>query len=132
MTHALTDQYYAGLQRGELFIQRCNDCGTNIMYPKYACPSCSGDELGWTPSTGTGVLHSFTIQRVGAPTGFEDDLPYAVGVVKLDDGVQLLARLRPSGDDGWEHYRCDMRVRFDTTPDGGRHIAWFQPDEPQQ
>ena len=95
MTTALTDEYYAALDRGELVIQQCGGCRTAIMYPKYVCPACGGTDLGWTPSTGRGVLHSFTIQRIGAPTGFEADLPYTLGVVKLDEGVQLLARLRP-------------------------------------
>jgi len=126
MTQALTDEYYAALQRGELVIQRCQRCGQNIMYPKYACPFCASSELGWTRSSGSGTLHSFTVQRVGAPTGFEHDLPYALGVVKLDEGVQLLGRLRPDTNGGWDSYRCDMRVQFDTVSDEGRHIAWFR------
>lgn len=128
MTTSLTDEYYAALSRGELVIQQCGGCHNPIMYPKYVCPVCGSTELGWTSSTGTGTLHSFAVQRVGAPTGFEDDLPYAVGVVKLDEGVQLLARLRPDANGGWDAYRCDMRVRFDTTPDEGRHIAWFRSE----
>jgi uncharacterized OB-fold protein len=126
MSQSLTDEYYAALGRGELVIQRCGDCETNIMYPKYACPSCAGTQLGWTKSSGAGVLHSFTVQRAGAPTGFETDLPYALGVVKLDDGVQLLGRLRPDSSGGWDSYVCDARVQFDATPDGGRHVAWFR------
>lgn len=126
MTTALTDEYYAALSRGELITQQCRDCGKAIMYPKYVCPFCTSADLGWAASSGTGVLHSFTIQRIGAPTGFEADLPYAVGVVKLDEGAQLLARLRPGADGTWEHYRCDMTVQFDAVPDDGSHIAWFR------
>jgi uncharacterized OB-fold protein len=122
----LTDEYYAALGRGELVIQRCRDCSTNIMYPKYACPSCSGSELDWVLSGGTGTLHSYTVQRVGAPSGFEAELPYAVGVVKLDDGVQLLGRLHPDPDGGWDAYRCDDRVEFHAAPDRDRPIAWFR------
>lgn len=126
MTQSLSDEYYAALERGELVIQRCERCDKNIMYPKYVCPFCAGSEVGWTRSSGSGTLHSFTVQRVGAPTGFEADLPYALGVVKLDDGVQLLGRLRPDPAGGWDSYRCDMRVQFDAVSDGGRHIAWFR------
>ena len=126
MTKPLTDEYYAALERGELAIQSCGSCGKKIMYPKYACPFCAGTDLGWVRSAGSGTLHSFTVQRVGAPTGFEDDLPYALGVVKLDEGVQLLGRLRPDADGGWDSYSCDVRVQFDAVPDGGRHIAWFK------
>lgn len=126
MTQSLTDEYYAALDRGELVIQHCNACSANIMYPKYVCPSCGSRNLGWTRSSGQGTLHSFTVQRVGAPSGFEDELPYALGVVKLDDGVQLLGRLRPDAGGGWDSYACDVPVRFDPTPGNGRHIAWFE------
>jgi uncharacterized OB-fold protein len=126
MTQSLTDEYYAALDRGELAIQHCGACGGNIMYPKYVCPFCGSRDLGWARSSGHGTLHSFTVQRVGAPGGFEADLPYALGVVKLDDGVQLLGRLRPDDSGGWDSYVCDMPVRFDPTPDPGRHIAWFK------
>jgi uncharacterized protein len=126
MTQSLTDEYYAALDRGELVIQHCGSCRSNIMYPKYVCPVCGSRDLGWTRSAGRGTLHSFTVQRIGAPGGFEADLPYALGVVKLDDGVQLLGRLRADGAGGWDSYSCDIPVRFHPTPGEGRHIAWFE------
>lgn len=126
MTQSLTDEYYAALDRGELMLQHCNGCNANIMYPKYVCPFCGSRDLGWIRSSGRGILHSFTVQRVGAPGGFEADLPYALGVVKLDDGVQLLGRLRPDSSGGWDGYACDAPVRFDPTRDQSRHIAWFE------
>ena len=127
-TTDLTDEYYAALSRGELVIQQCGGCQQAIMYPKYFCPHCGSSDLGWKPSQGRGLLHSFAIQRVGAPTGFESDLPYAVGVVKLDEGVQLLARLRPDESGGWDSYRCDGPVRFDAVPDEGSRIVWFRSE----
>lgn len=126
MTTQLTDAYYEALDRGELVVQKCQSCGKPIMYPKYVCPHCHSTDLGWIQSPGEGKLHSFTIQRIGAPTGFEGDLPYAVGVVKLDEGVQLLARLRPDAEGGWDSYECDMPVSFDGSAADGRHIAWFK------
>lgn len=127
MAEVLAGQYYAALERGELVIQQCNACSAKIMYPKYACPSCASADLGWASSSGQGVLHSFAVLRAGAPTGFEDDLPYALGVIKLDEGVQLLGRLRADADGGWDGYSCDMRVEFQAESDEGRHIAWFRP-----
>jgi uncharacterized OB-fold protein len=49
---------------------------------------------------------------MGCPSGFEDEMPYAVAVVKLDEGVQLLARLHPDQQGGWDGYRCDDPVTF--------------------
>lgn len=107
--------FRAGLADGELLIQNCNDCGKPNMWPRYACPHCQSDNLGWRKSSGRGTLHSFCVLRQGAPEGFEDDLPYAIGVVKLDEGVQLLGRLEPNGRDDWSAYACDDRVEFVAT-----------------
>lgn len=125
----LTAPYYAALADWRLVVQRCNDCQALIMYPKYRCPGCGSADLGWATSAGVGTLHSFTVLRLGAPSGYEDDLPYAMGVVKLDEGVQLLGRLHPGADGTWAHYRCDGRVRFrpiDVAQATARPTAWFE------
>jgi uncharacterized protein len=111
-TPVIVSDFRAGLATGELLIQNCNECGKPNMWPRYACPHCQSDNLGWVKSFGKGVLHSFCVLRQGAPEGFEDDLPYAIGVVKLPEGVQLLARLEPNGADDWSAYRCDDVVEF--------------------
>jgi uncharacterized OB-fold protein len=121
--------YYEALGRGELIIQTCQACGRSIMYPKHRCPFCQSADLGWTPASGEGTLHSIAIQRIGAPTGFEGDLPYAVGVVKLAEGVQLLARLTPDADGDWLSYQCDGPVRFQPVPQSPAvkgPAVWFE------
>jgi uncharacterized OB-fold protein len=128
-TEALTEPYYSALRRGELVVQHCRSCDRNILYPRHVCPFCYESDLDWRQVAGGGVLHSFAVHRVGAPTGFEDDLPYAVGVVKLDDGVQLLGRLWPDEDGEWTGYVLDGRVQFDgATGDEveRRPVAWFR------
>jgi hypothetical protein len=126
---ALTEPYYAALRRGELVIQHCKSCDRGIMYPRHVCPFCYAAELDFVRSVGSGTLHSFAVQRVGPPTGFEDDLPYAVGVIKLDDGVQLLGRLWPDDDGEWNGYECDGAVAFAPAPPeeaARRPVAWFR------
>lgn len=128
MTSLIVAEFRDGLARGDLLIQRCNECSRLNMYPRYACPHCQSQALGWQRASGRGVLHSFTVLRLGAPEGFENDLPYAVGVVKLDEGVQLLARLAPDSDGDWNSYRCDDLVTF--VPMSAEQVqrrpcAWF-------
>ena len=129
MTPPVVADFRAGLARGELLIQKCNACGKLNMYPRHACPHCQSESLGWQKVSGKGVLHSFTVLRLGAPQGFENDLPYALAVVKLDEGVQLLGRLVPDADGEWTRYKCDERVEF--TPMSAdqveqRPCAWFK------
>jgi uncharacterized OB-fold protein len=114
--NGLVETFRGGLERGELLLQSCNACGEVIMYPRHRCPSCQSDDLGWRSSGGAGVLHSYTVVRAVPPKGFEDDVPYALGVVKLDEGAQLLARLAPGDDGTWDAYACDVRVAFAPAP----------------
>lgn len=126
---ALTEPYYEALRRGELVLQHCKACDRNILYPRHLCPFCYSAELDWVQADGRGTLHSFAIQRVGPPTGFEEDLPYAVGVVKLRDDVQLLGRLWPGDDGTWDSYRCDDPVEFHGATGEEiqrRPVAWFR------
>jgi hypothetical protein len=124
----LPEEFQEGLEAGELRIQTCGDCGRHNMYPRHHCPFCLSTDLGWTVAAGTGVLHSYTVVRAVPPRGFEDELPYALGVVKLDEGVQLLGRLQPTGDGDWAGYACDARVTFapaSADAVGRRPVAWF-------
>ena len=125
----IVEGFREGLKKGELRIQTCNACNTHIMYPRHRCISCGSDDLGWTVSSGKGVLHTFTVVRAVPPAGFEDELPYALGVVKLDEGVQLMTRLVPDAKTGdWSGFACDMAVEFHpAAPQGAkdRPVAWF-------
>ena len=128
MSNPIRDEFRTGLARGDLLVQKCNECGRLNMYPRHACPHCQSLSLGWHKSAGRGVLHSFTVLRAGAPEGFESELPYALGVIKLDEGVQLLARLWPDADGDCQSYRCDERVQFrPAAPESvaRRPCAWF-------
>ena len=97
-TPLIVSDFRAGLAGGDLLIQNCHDCDKPNMWPRYACPHCQSDNLGWVKSSGKGILHSFCVLRQGAPEGFEGDLPYAIGVVKLPEGVQPLVRLEATGE----------------------------------
>ena len=121
----IVSEFRTGLAQGELLVQQCKNCGKPNMWPRYACPHCQSDDLGWVQSQGQGVLHSFCVLRQGAPEGHEGDLPYALGVVKLDEGVQILVRLAPDGEDDWSAYRCDDRVEF-VGKEAGRECARFR------
>jgi uncharacterized OB-fold protein len=129
----ITEPYYEALGRGELLIQHCKACNHTIMYPRHRCPFCYQTDLDWVTSSGRGVLHSFTIQRLAVPTGFETDAPYAIGVVKLEENVQLLARLWPDADGGWDSYACDARVEFHPAAReevARRPVPWFRLSPP--
>ncbi len=123
----LAEEWGEGLDRGELLIQVCGSCSKPNMYPRYRCPFCGSEDLSFEQSGGVGVLHSYTVVRAVPPKDFVDDLPYALGVVKLEEGVQLTVRLEPDASGSWDGYACDALVGF--VPDHDRHgrrVAWFR------
>ena len=129
MTVPLVETFRERLKDGTLVVQKCGACSRLNMYPRYACPFCQSEDLGWEQVSGNGTLHSFTVLRMGAPEGFEGDLPYALAVVKLDEGVQLLGRLLPDADGDWSQYVCDQKVRLTPSPSKQtpyRPCAWFE------
>lgn len=125
----IVKEFHEGLADGKLLIQVCNACKSKMLYPRHRCISCHSDDLGWTEASGKGKLHTYTIVRAIPPTGFEDELPYGLGIVKLEEGVQLLGRLAPDSSSGdWATYACDAEVRFCAPPEGAakRAVAWFE------
>jgi scaffold protein (connect acetoacetyl-CoA thiolase and HMG-CoA synthase) len=71
---------------------KCNTCGS-IQFPaRIICPDCGAREFETIKLSGKGELTTFTIIRI-APSGFGDLVPYAVGVVKLDEGIQVMGQV---------------------------------------
>jgi len=78
------------LKDGRLMASRCKKCGETTFPPRADCPACMADEFEYTEVSGKATLHTFT-KIEAAPTGFEDDVPYTVGVADLDEGGRALA-----------------------------------------
>ncbi len=73
---------------------RCGGCGLQSAPPQPVCPHCGGDrEIEPVTLPPHGKLYSFTIVHV-APAGLEDEAPYVLGIVELDGGARITARVR--------------------------------------
>ena len=71
---------------------KCKKCGKINFPERITCPECSSREFEKINLSGRGELVSFTIIRV-APQGFGDLVPYAVGIIKLDEGIQVMGQI---------------------------------------
>jgi uncharacterized OB-fold protein len=126
---SLESDFKQRLLNGELHVQLCTECGRSIMYPKPRCPYCYSSLLGWRQVQGTGTLLSFTVVRATSPSAFREDIPYAIGIVRLAEGPQLMCRLHPDPAGNFSGYRCDMDVEFAPAPPAEierRPVAWFK------
>ncbi len=75
-------------QRYRLEGGRCKNCGKVYFPPRLVCPSCQKRDFETTRLPLTGKLTTFTVIRV-APKDFVDEVPYAIGIVELDDGTPI-------------------------------------------
>ncbi len=79
-------------ERYRLEAGKCTKCNS-IQFPnRLICPDCGCKDFETVRLSGKGELATFTIIRV-APTGFGDLVPYAVGIIKLDEGIQVMGQL---------------------------------------
>lgn len=85
--------YWEAAKKREFVIQSCSDCDKPIMYPRRYCPHCLQENLSFVSSPGTGEIYTLTTQTAGPPSGFSDQLPYVIAVIKLDEGVQLMSNI---------------------------------------
>jgi uncharacterized OB-fold protein len=78
------------LKDGRIMASSCKKCGATSFPPRADCGECLAGEFDYREVSGKATLHTFT--RIdAAPTGFEDEVPYTVGVADLEEGGRLLA-----------------------------------------
>ncbi|WP_214325619.1 Zn-ribbon domain-containing OB-fold protein [Nonomuraea sediminis] len=87
-----TRPFWDGAAAGQLRIQRCLACERHYFYPRPGCPRCGSDQVEWVTASGRGTLYSYVINHRPAP-GFEDETPYAIAVVELEEGVRMMTNL---------------------------------------
>ena len=70
----------------------CKNCGAKFFPPRDVCTDCKAMDMRAHEFDGHGELYSFTT-IYQAPMGFESQVPYSVGMVKLDEGPMVEAQL---------------------------------------
>src|SRR5258707_3762679 len=79
-------------QRYTLTGERCPSCGKHIFPPRDVCPECVAEAKTLFQFSGKGEVYSFTTIQ-DAPAGFEEQAPYVLAIIKLDEGPMLTAQL---------------------------------------
>ena len=83
--------FWEGVNRHELVLERCKQCGTWLHPPRPMCPKCHSLEKEWVPSTGKGTIYSWVTYRESPHPGFK--APYSVVLVELEEGVRLVSNM---------------------------------------
>jgi uncharacterized OB-fold protein len=82
------DQFYKFLQQGKLMAGKCLKCGKIHLPPRPLCDNCFSQEFEWVNVSGKGKLLTYTVIHV-APQQFQALTPYAVGILKLENGLKI-------------------------------------------
>lgn len=84
--------YYKALRKGKLMGLKCNQCQTVTCPPRMSCNGCSGLDLDIVELSGQGQIVTFTTSFI-APQGRENELPYTIVMVQLDEGPWIMGNL---------------------------------------
>ena len=79
-------------QRYRLVGETCDTCGVKLFPPRDVCLECAAPAKELYTFTGTGEVFSYTT-IYDAPVGFEQNAPYTVALVKLEEGPLVTAQL---------------------------------------
>lgn len=86
-----TAHFWHGGGDGALRFLRCRACDTWIHPPSPTCPACLSRDLEVATSTGSGTIHSFTVNHQQWNPTMPDR--YVVALVDVDEGVRVLTNI---------------------------------------
>jgi hypothetical protein len=82
-------------QRYNFIGNKCGTCERVFFPPRESCPYCRRKSIGNMKEiklAGKGEVVTYTIIHVG-PEDFEEQTPYPIAIIKLEEGPQITAQI---------------------------------------
>ncbi len=109
--------FYKFCGHDRLMAVKCTKCERLFVPPRIVCPDCYSSSFRWTELSGRGKLQTYSVVHI-APKKFNSQVPYTIGIVRLEEGVSLPGRI--SLDEGMEaKIGMDLTVDFENTQTEG-------------
>jgi len=109
-----TDFYWEKARAHELWLMRCEDCGSTYFYPRPICPRCFSRNTRWVQSSGHGTVYAFSIVHRPPTPAFAERVPYVAALVELEGGARMPANLvEVEPDPGSIHVGMPVEVVFE-------------------
>jgi uncharacterized OB-fold protein len=133
LTDERTVEFFAGAQRGELLVPRCDACGALSWYPMDECDRCDGVSFTWARVSGRGRLFSWAVVERAFLPAFAGMVPFVSALVALDDdpSVRMVTYIV---DVPADELRAELPVevvfralRFPTVPEREVVVPMFAP-----
>lgn len=120
--------FWDAAARHELVCQKCTNCGTMRVPPGPFCWNCRSQECAYPLLPGTGTIFTYSTTHFSAsPTAVpEEELPYTVVVVALDEapGCRLMGVLVRDDAGKTVEISQPVQVSWEDTPDGTSMPRW--------
>ena len=113
----------------------CKECGARFVPPRPICIKCYSSDMEWVEMKGKGSLAAFTCITVAPPfmieQGYNRNNPYCSGVVELEEGGRVDARIEGVDANKPEEIKIGMPLRAKFLHRGaGENLETFLAFEP--
>lgn len=81
--------YWDAVDRGEFRLPQCKSCAQFNWYPEPRCRHCGEPDMSWKRLSGRGTIYSFTVVRRALHPAFAPLVPYAAGLVALEEDPRV-------------------------------------------
>ncbi len=89
----LSRPFWDAARAGELRLPGCKACQHLRAQFERWCPRCGSDQFDWVRLSGRGTVWSHVAFHRMYFKAFEDDLPYGVALVELEEGPRLISNI---------------------------------------
>ena len=128
--------YEQYLNEEKLMGSLCKSCGTHYVPPRAICVGCFASDMEWVKMKGKGRLAAFTCINIPPPfmiaQGYSRKKPYCTGVVELDEGARVDARIEgvDCGQPEEINIGMPLKVKFLHRADGIKKETYlaFEPE----
>jgi|SRR5580704_6052378 uncharacterized OB-fold protein len=85
--------FWEAARRHELVLPQCLDCGNTWFPPYRSCPKCWSFNREFVVASGKGRVWGFVEMMYPFFESFENDLPYNVVLVELEEGPRVFSNI---------------------------------------
>ena len=103
----LSRPFWDAAKQNRLLLQHCPSCGDIRFPPGPICPKCLAGDQTWVEASGHGTLESWIDMHRAYWSGYTNDLPYRVCLVRLKEGPVIVSNLVDKTD----NLKMGMKVK---------------------
>ena len=122
----LSQPFWDGCRERRLRLQYCPDSDRWVFYPRALDPHSWSTNLQWRDASGRGTVASFIVVHKPGHPAFQEDAPYVVALIDLEEGPRMLSNVVGCAPD---QVRIGQPVRVHWVEQGGEVLPKFIPEE---